>query len=215
MPIKAFIFDCDGTLVDSEPLGFQAIGEALAAHGYRLPPGVDLIDLKGQRMATSLAEIGRRIGRALPPDFEVVVRDQMARVFRACLRPIAGAPETLAALRVPFCVASNGPREKMELTLGLSGLLHHFEDRLFSAYEVGSWKPEPGLFLHAADAMGVAPQHCAVVEDSVAGLRAGVAAGMRVYAFCPMEELPPELRPQVQPLVRLTDLLRAHLQPGD
>lgn len=214
-PIDAVIFDCDGTLVDSEPLGFEAIGEALAAHGYRLPPGVDLIDLKGRRMASSLAEVGRRVGRALPPDFEVVVREHMARAFHARLRPIPGAAETLAALRVPFCVASNGPREKMELTLGLSGLLHYVENRLFSAYEVGSWKPDPGLFLHAAEAMGVAPQHCAVVEDSESGLRAGLAAGMRVYAFCPVEELPPELRAQVRSLARLTDLLRVHRRPGD
>jgi HAD superfamily hydrolase (TIGR01509 family) len=94
-----------------------------------------------------------------------------------------GARELLQALRLPYCVATNGPREKAELTLGLTGLLPFFEQRLFCAYEVGSFKPEPGLFLHAAQALGVRPSHCAVVEDSLPGVCAGVAAGMQVFSL--------------------------------
>jgi beta-phosphoglucomutase-like phosphatase (HAD superfamily) len=80
-------------------------------------------------------------------------------------------------------VASNGPREKTELSLSVTGLLPLVGDRIFSSYEVGWWKPHPGLFLHAAAAMGVDPASCGVVEDSVAGIDAGVAAGMQVFAF--------------------------------
>ena len=81
-------------------------------------------------------------------------------------------------------VATNGPREKAELTLGLTGLLPHVGDRLFCAYEVGYWKPDPRLFLHAAQALGVPAATCAVVEDSRAGVEAGLAAGMRVFSLC-------------------------------
>jgi HAD superfamily hydrolase (TIGR01509 family) len=89
----------------------------------------------------------------------------------------------LQGLHLPFCVASSGPREKIELSLRATGLLPYFRGRIFSAYELGSWKPEPDLFLHAAKVMAVAPARCAVVEDSVKGVRAGIAAGMAVFGY--------------------------------
>jgi len=80
-------------------------------------------------------------------------------------------------------VASSGPVEKIRLSLTITGLLDRFGDRIFSSYEIGSWKPEPDLFLHAAKSMGASPGETVVVEDSVLGVRAGVAAGMRVLGF--------------------------------
>ena len=133
----------------------------------------------------------------------------MAEVFRDRLAPVAGAMELVRGLSLPFCVASNGPLEKIELTLGLTGLLPHFAGRIFSADEVGSWKPDPGLFLAAATAMGVDPSRCAVVEDSLPGLRAGLAAGMTVYALRPLHDIPADLLPRVRPLARLGDLRAA------
>ena len=99
--------------------------------------------------------------------------------------------------RMAFAIGTNGPREKAELTLGLTGLRAFFGERLFCAPEVGSFKPEPGLFLHAAAALGCAPPACAVVEDSLPGLRAGLAAGMQVFSLHPPAGLPQDVASQV------------------
>jgi beta-phosphoglucomutase-like phosphatase (HAD superfamily) len=108
-----------------------------------------------------------------------------------------GAVELLEAMHLPYCMASNGLRAKMEVTLGATGLLHFFHDRIFSAYEVGSWKPEPELFLHAARHFNVLPARCAVIEDSLPGILGGVAAGMRVFALLspndPTDDLPADV----------------------
>ncbi|XXY14999.1 HAD-IA family hydrolase [Sorangium sp. So ce216] len=99
------------------------------------------------------------------------------------LRPMDGALALVSALSIPFCVASSGPREKIELSLSVTGLSPFFSGRIFSSYEVGAWKPDPGLFLHAAGAMGIPPSGCVVVEDSGPGIAAGLAAGMTVVAL--------------------------------
>ena len=207
--IDAVIFDCDGTLVDSEPLYFETILAQARKLGVVFAPGEDLIDLKGQAMSKTLAALACRLGRPLPADFEATLRAAMAPAFRARLQPIPGALETIAGLRRPYCIASNGPRAKMELTLAVTGLASYFEGRIFSAYEVGSFKPDPGLFLHAAAAMAVAPQNCAVVEDSVSGIEAGLAAGMLVYALQAPATLAPEIAARVHHLDRLADLCAA------
>ena len=95
------------------------------------------------------------------------------------------------------------------MTLEITGLASLVAGRIFSAVEVGSYKPEPGLFLHAARAMGVEPARCAVVEDSIAGIEAGLAAGMSVYAYRPMDSLPPALAGRIRHLPQLVDLLGA------
>lgn len=205
--IDAVIFDCDGTLVDSETLGFETILERAAALGFVAAEGEDMLALKGQSMPLLLQTIARRLGRALPPDFEVELREAMAAKFRERLQPIPRAAETLARLHVPYCVASNGPRHKTLLTLGVTGLLPLFEGRVFSAWEVGEFKPSPALFLAAAQAMGVAPERCAVVEDSEPGVRAGLAAGMKVHLLRSGQPLAADLTAQVQTLDSLWDLV--------
>ncbi len=207
--IAAVIFDCDGTLVDSEPIGLAALAEEACAVDADAQIDDMLHLLKGQSMAHSLQAIGQRLRRALPADFEQRVRERMARVFRERLQPIPGAMELLQQLHIPYCVASNGPRHKMELTLAITGLLPLLEGRLFSAYEVGSFKPDPGLFLHAARALCVEPERCAVVEDSLAGIEAGVAAGMTVYALPAAAPLPPALAAQVHMIEHLEVLSKA------
>ena len=205
-PIDAVIFDADGTLVDSEELGL----EVLAAHAREL--GVPLGDeeiagLRGKSMASNLQLFAERLGQALPADFEQQARTRMADVFERHLLPMPGAHEIVRRLAVPICVATNGPRHKVELTLRITGLLDLFEGRIFSAYDVGSFKPAPGLFLTAAAALGVEPSRCAVVEDSEPGMLAGLAAGMRVFAVRCDRPLPADLADQVQWLERLEDLL--------
>jgi HAD superfamily hydrolase (TIGR01509 family) len=185
MTAEAVIFDCDGTLVDSEPLAALVFAEALGELGVALSAEAALAAFRGRRMALCLAHAEELLGRPLPTDFEPALRARTAEVFRTRLQVIEGAAALLERLHLPFCVASNAPREKTESSLRLTGLRHFFGDRVFSAYEVGSWKPDPGLFLHAAAALGRPPPRCLVVEDSEAGVTAGLAAGMRVVALLP------------------------------
>ena len=205
--VELVIFDCDGTLVDSEPILLRVMIDETAALGMPRERAPTFAEMEGQSMAGSLALFESRLGRPLPADFEPHVRACMAQVFRDELQEIPGARTLLEGLRVPFCVASNGPRHKIELVLSLTGMLPLVHDRIFSAVDVGSFKPEPGLFLHAARVMGAVPARCVVVEDSLAGIRAGLAAGMRVFAYRDTDTLPSELLAQVTLLPRLGDLL--------
>jgi HAD superfamily hydrolase (TIGR01509 family) len=203
----AIIFDCDGTLVDSEPLGLAAIAQEVLALGVDPAHLADLDTMKGQSMATTLATIARRWGHALPADFEATVRARMAESFKTQLQPMPGALTLLQQLTLPYCVATNGPRAKTELTLSIAGLLPLLQDRIFSAYEVGAFKPDPTLFLHAARSIGAQPERCVVVEDSTAGVRAGLAAGMHVCVLRSQQPLPAELQQRVQHLSSLEELL--------
>ena len=205
-PIGAVIFDNDGTLVDSEALGFEAILAEARPYGVTMTVQQALALIKGQSMTRCIELLGEQAGRALPDGFIVQARAAMAQAFRTRLQPMAGALAMLHSLTVPFAVASNGPREKIELTLALTGLLPLFEGRVFSAFDVGKFKPDPGLFLHAAHALGVPPHRCAIVEDSVAGARAGLAAGMRVYVLASGQALPPDLAAQVHTIGELAEL---------
>lgn len=202
-PIRALIFDCDGTLVDSEPW----LVEAMLAEGalYGLPETArEVLDAqRGAPMSQQMGVVAERSSQPLPADFEDRVRARMAGYFKAHLQPIAGALALVRSLQLPFCVASNGPSHKIELVLGLTGLLPWFEGRIFSAYDIGVWKPAPDLFLHAAQQIGFAPADCAVVEDSASGIAAGLAAGMRVFA---LGEQPADLPDTVQRIARLADL---------
>ena len=181
--IDAVLFDCDGVLVDSERLAVECIVEFAARHGVEFDFEEALDRFTGARMADTVREIEKRAGRAVSGDFEDRLRARMAAEFETRLEPMDGAAALVEALDVPCCVVSNGPRAKMEVTLRVTGLLEQFAGRIVSAYEVGVWKPDPALYLHAARLLGVAPERCAVVEDSGYGVAAGVAAGMQVFAL--------------------------------
>lgn len=203
-PIDAIVFDCDGTLVDSEPAGFAAIQDMASAWQLQLDRPEDLQALKGRSMAQVLALLGglsqAQQSRALPADAEPQIRRAMQRRFDQMVRPMPGASELLPWLNargIPWCVASNGPRAKMLQTLAVAGLLALCQDRLVSAYEVGSFKPDPQLLLHAASTLGVAAPRCAMVEDSAPGVHAALAAGMRTFVMASPDPLPDDLLPQV------------------
>ncbi len=207
--VKAVIFDCDGTLVDSETSGMTALYEEACKLGYSLSLEHALDDFRGNRMAVCIAQVERNLGHAAPEDFEATVRQAMAEKFRFSVTAMPGAVallQQLAHSAIPYCIASNGPMEKMDLTLGLTGLQRYFEKHIFSAYELGHWKPSPRLFLHAAEQMGVAPVHCAVVEDSLPGIAAGLAADMRVYSMCDPATLPADVARMVVQINGLADL---------
>ena len=185
--IDAVLFDCDGVLVDSERVAVECIVEFAARFGARFEFEEALERFTGARMADNLRDIEARGSCTLPADFEASLRSHMAMQFESRLEPMAGAAALVEALEVPYCVVSNGPRSKMEVTLRVAGLMELFAGRIVSAYEVGVWKPDPGLFLHAARMLGTAPERCAVVEDSDYGIAAGVAAGMQVFALVPRD----------------------------
>ena len=208
MSPELVIFDCDGTLVDSEELGTSVLLEMASELSLHLPLRETNLLFRGWQLDRCVAQIETWLGRKLPDDFVAQVRLRTRSTFEAKLQPIPGAVELVQALRLPMCVASSGPREKIELSLSLTGLLPYFKDRIFSGYELGSWKPDPGLFLHAARTLGVEPARCAVVEDSLVGVQAGIAAGMQVFAYQP-EEIEPKIPDGVRILRRLDELLPA------
>ena len=177
------IFDCDGVLVDSEVVAARVLARELTAIGFPLTADDCAGRYTGISMGSVLSRVEEEWGRPPPADFTERVRAADAEAFRAELRPVAGARKVVRALVQPKCVASSGRLEKMRLTLSLTGLLPFFEPHLFSAEMVARGKPAPDLFLYAADRMNFAPARCVVVEDSREGVRAAVAAGMRVLGF--------------------------------
>lgn len=176
------ILDCDGVLVDSEPLSARALSDALTAAGLPMTPEETNAAFLGRAWA-SVEEIVRARFGAVPEGLQADYRRRMTAAFRADLRPVVGVSAALDALAHHTCVASSGPHEKMCLSLGLCGLWDRLEGRIFSAWDVERGKPAPDLFLHAAAAMGAEPRRCVVVEDSPVGVQAARAAGMRVLGF--------------------------------
>jgi HAD superfamily hydrolase (TIGR01509 family) len=207
--IEAVIFDSDGTLVDSEGPAIDVLHAMICELGITLKrEQADALFL-GVHMPQCVQWISSQL-TDLPADFEPAfirkLRVATEVRFRQGLQAMPGASDLLAKLDVPFCVATNGPREKVELTLALTGLRQHFGDHVFCAYDIGFFKPDPGLFLHAAKVLGIAPGRCAVVEDSLPGVLAGLAAGMQVFSLLPSADLPPELVNRVQCFSSLVDL---------
>ena len=181
------IFDCDGVLVDTEPPANRLLAEIISEEGLPLTAEFCHAHYVGRTMADIQADVEQRLGRALRPDWPDMVRTRTRDLFRRQgIRPIVHVGEQILWLRaqaIPYCVASSGLIRKMRLTLGLAGLLPLVEDVLFSASMVARGKPAPDVFLHAAQQMGATPDECIVVEDSLPGIKAGQAAGMRVLAY--------------------------------
>ncbi|OHX15608.1 HAD family hydrolase [Chromobacterium amazonense] len=177
------IFDCDGVLVDSERITNAVFAGMLNELG--LPVTLDdmFSHFVGLSMAQCLKQVAEMLGQAPPPGFEAEYRRRCQAALEAELKVVAGVPQMLEALPLPYCVASNGSHDKMRATLGLTGLLPRFAGRMFSAQEVAAPKPAPDVFLHAARSLDVDPARCLVVEDTPTGVRAGAAAGMTVWAY--------------------------------
>ncbi|WP_052154942.1 HAD-IA family hydrolase [Aliiglaciecola lipolytica] len=125
----------------------------------------------------------------LATDFEQQYRARVAELFTTQLQAFPGVATMLAELPFTFCIASNGPIPKIRHALSVTGLSHFFADRLYSSFSVGAWKPDPALFLHAAQEMGFLPQHCVVIEDSLVGIQAAQAANMQSLRFLPNQPL--------------------------
>jgi HAD superfamily hydrolase (TIGR01509 family) len=181
------IFDCDGVLVDSEPISCGVLAEHLTAAGLPTSLPQARRQYQGMLLTEVVARAESLLGRPLPPGWLETYEDDRATRFRAHLQPVPGAAAAVAQIKdsgVAVCVASQGGLAKTELTLGVTGLRHLFaEHELFSAQMVARGKPHPDLFLHAAATMTCTPANCAVVEDSPSGIAAAVAAGMHPIAY--------------------------------
>lgn len=180
------IFDLDGTLVDSEGLCNQAFLDLLPQLNDTVESLIQRY--RGQRLASILVDIESRLCQTLPNTFEEHYRQRVAELFSHELKPMPGVLEMLEATNFPKCIASSGPPLKIYQALKVSGLAPYFGGNIFSSYEVGSWKPEPGLFQYAASAMGFMPSQCVVVEDSDVGIEAAEAAGMKAFQYVPNSE---------------------------
>jgi HAD superfamily hydrolase (TIGR01509 family) len=184
--IGLVIFDCDGVLVDSERLTVGVEARMLTELGWPITTDEIVRRFVGGSSEAMLAEIERHLGPDLTEEFDRRSSEEIVAAFRADLQPVEGVRALVESLHrhgVPTCVASSGSHRKMDLTLGSTGLRELFDGRIHSASEVERGKPWPDLFLHAARAMGVDPSDCAVIEDSINGARAAIAAGMTCYGF--------------------------------
>ena len=177
------ILDCDGVLVDSEPIANRVLAQVLTEIGLPMTADESVAAFMGRAWTENLEIIERMLGAPPPADLTTRYRSARDAALRAEVGPVPGVVAALDAIGLPKCVASSGDHGKIALTLGTTGLLDRFEGRIFSATDVGRGKPWPDLFLHAAARMGFDPAATAVVEDSVPGVQAGVAAGMRVLGF--------------------------------
>ena len=183
MPIGLIIFDCDGVLVNSEPLAMRILLETIAEAGAEIDAGEAHEVFLGKSLA-SVCEILRR-DRGIDIDAAALerMRERLYETFRQELRPIPGIAEALGKVEKPFCIASSSQLERIDLALEVAGLASFFNGNVFSAAMVERGKPAPDLFLHAAREMQVAPADCIVVEDSPAGISSALSAGMEVLAF--------------------------------
>jgi len=177
------IFDCNGVLVDSEPLATTIASQEFMRAGFPLTPDMIARYFTGRRPADMFADVESATGRKLPTGFAASVAESILRRFRSELRPTHHAAYALSWLRGPKCVASSSSLERIRVSLESTGLIRFFEPNLFSASDVRNGKPAPDLLLRAAGKMGVEPGACIVVEDSAVGVTAGVAAGMTVIGF--------------------------------
>jgi HAD superfamily hydrolase (TIGR01509 family) len=181
--LKLVIFDCDGVLIDSEPIANRVFRDLLEAAGLVLSLDEVMRAFVGNTKDGCIELAGRMLGRPLPPEFGDKWDRELFAALRAEVQPVQGMPDVLASMKVPYCVASNGNPDRIQLALDAAGLWPLFEGRMFTAADVARPKPAPDLFLHAASVMGVEPRDCTVVEDTPTGAKAGVAAGMRVFGY--------------------------------
>lgn len=193
MSFKAIIFDCDGVIMDSEVLACQVSVDALNKYDYPITLDDYLNRYMGKGFRHAIAEVkaetGLDIGAQITPEEKDEIRK---KVFEERLEAIPYVAEVLEKLHLPFCIASGSAMDKLEHTLDIVKLKHHFKDRYFSTELVEKGKPAPDIFLYAAKKLGINPKDCLVIEDSRLGAMAGVDAGMTVYGFTGGSHMTPE-----------------------
>ncbi len=186
MSITHIIFDCDGVLVDSEPLSMRADAEILAKYGIV----ISLQDLTKRFVGTTFDDMLQRLskerGVEFPPELTLeknrIINDLYHRELKV-VRGVRDALDSIKGMGLSMSIASNGPKERVKLALQITGLLHHFKDQIVTYEDVPRGKPDPGVFLFAAKNAKVRPEDCLVVEDSITGVTAAVDAGCWTLGF--------------------------------
>jgi HAD superfamily hydrolase (TIGR01509 family) len=182
------IFDCDGVLVDSEPIAIRVDAVMLERLGWPLTEAEIIERFVGRPHDFMVSEIEAELGRPLAVGWEQEFIPLYEAAFTAELSAVEGIADILDHIAaehpgLPICVASSSSHRSIRRSLDLTDLRHHFDERIFSVEDVAHGKPAPDVFLHAAERMGFDPSVCAVVEDSAHGVAAGRAAGMQVFGF--------------------------------
>jgi HAD superfamily hydrolase (TIGR01509 family) len=215
MEIGLIVFDCDGVLVDSEPLAMRVLLETIAAEGVAIDPDTGFREFLGRSLATIIDNLNAAYGLHLTEAALARMRANLYALYRRELKPMAGLIDALAGIPIPACVASSSHMERIRISLTLTGLIDRFDPAIFSAAMVEHGKPAPDLFLYAADAMLTAPKDCLVIEDSPAGILAAQRAGMRVFAFLGGSHIGPSgLRAEIEGLHPTLSFDDMHDLPG-
>ncbi|MDO8251853.1 MAG: HAD family phosphatase [Rhodoferax sp.] len=192
MTFEAILFDCDGVLVDSEPITNGVLRDMLEEGGWSLTPAECMRVFVGKAVRDERLLIEANTGRPLTEDWMAAFYDRRNRELQARLQAIAGAHEAVAAAHAHvaerIACASGADRFKVEMQLAQVGLMDYFEGRIFSGHEMPRSKPAPDVYLAAAAHLGAAGARCLVIEDTTTGVTAGVAAGATVWAYCPLPE---------------------------
>jgi HAD superfamily hydrolase (TIGR01509 family) len=186
-PVRLVIFDCDGVLIDSEPLSKALVAEEAASLGWQMSE-TELHGLTGLTWSALRPVFEARLGMTLQAGWASKMQARLIPMLQQGVSAMPGAHDVLLAtkgLGLPYRIASNSSHEEMQQKLAATGLLPLVQGRVHSARDVARGKPAPDLFLATAAAEGVAPEACLVVEDSVPGIAAAHAAGMQVIAYAP------------------------------
>lgn len=188
-PFDAVLFDCDGVLVDSEPITCRVLATALGELGWPISFEETMAIFLGKTVKDEAALIQARTGFALTDEWLAGFRARRDAVLSTELEAVSGAVATVVALHQQLqgriALASGADRDKLLLQLKKVGLLGCFEGRIHSGHEMPRNKPHPDVYLAAAATLGVDPRRCAVVEDTVTGAKAGLAAGATVFGYSP------------------------------
>jgi HAD superfamily hydrolase (TIGR01509 family) len=177
------IFDCDGVLVNSEPLANQVYVHMLGEFGHQVDAEQYLREFSGVYIYKRLEVTSQRLNWTPPTDFLSVFNERLLTLTEKELQPVMGIHSLIESLSGPICIASNGSPKDIALRLRITQLTEHFGKAIFSGMEVANPKPAPDVFLAAAKAFNVHPSRCIVIEDSILGVTAAVRAGMRVYGY--------------------------------
>jgi HAD superfamily hydrolase (TIGR01509 family) len=191
MKFQAVIFDCDGVLVDSERVVPEIEARFLSEAGWPMSPEDARALFKGHTFAQMAAMVEERLADRIPPEWQYGLGFATAQGLQRLLKPVDGVAhvlERVLAAGLPMAVASQSAPARVRLSLEVCRLQFFFGNRVYSASQVARPKPAPDLYLHAAQGLGVAAAACAVVEDSPSGVRAAVAAGMRVFGYAADED---------------------------
>jgi len=180
---RLVIFDCDGVLVDSEPIAIRIDVDMFAELGLTVSEREVIERFVGRSPEVMGHAAEEQLGHPPPDGWMERGEERLRRAFAEQLRPVDGVKEALERIDIPVCVASSSGQESLRFKLELTGLYERFAGRIFSASEVANGKPAPDLFLYAASRMAAAPANCVVVEDSRYGVQAARAADMAVLAY--------------------------------